>query len=145
MANELVKERSKNERPNERTRLSEQTLEETVDKDPDFVYYLLEESDEKIAAHEKSGWVLDRTEGAEDSTDPRAGIKRVLINRSPDAPFKHGVWIKKRKDWFDEDEAANKLKRDEKDAYYDPTHPLNAKRMGASDGEMRNVSIKQKF
>lgn len=114
----------------ERIPLRQQTLEQTIDKDPDFVYYLNNEIPEDIERHKMSGWTIDYKQSSDsrESESHKDGVNRVTVNRDPLAPVKSAVWLKKRKDWYDADKAAEQLEQEKKIAQLDPNHPLYTKK-----------------
>lgn len=114
-----------------RVRLSQQSLQESIDTEPGYVKYLLNEVPADIERHKQAGWVLDTST----SNGQKDGINRVQVNRRPDAPVKFGVVIKKRKDWYDEDVAAERREKALEDAQLDPSNPNN--KIQADYGEMK--------
>ena len=109
-----------------------------TNKDPNFVYRIVNDSEGRIDQFLAGGYVLaeDSVESEDDriqSASQMGSVKRMVVNRGRDADTKHAVLMKIPREMYEEDQREKQKQVDETSAAFDP-EALKAKANYYGDG-----------
>lgn len=98
------------ERKNTRVPLHKQTTSTHIpDVGPDYVPALVNMVPGMVERYQAAGYEF--IHGERDTTDKRTSdpsqvgsLNKIVVNWGKDAPCTHAVWMKQRKDWYEEDQ-----------------------------------------
>ena len=96
-----------------------------TNKDPNFVYRIVNDSEGRVDQFLAGGYVIadDNAESEDDrvqSASQMGSVKRMVVNRGRDADTKHAVLMKIPRELYDEDQRAKQAQVDETAASFDP-------------------------
>lgn len=110
---------------NKRVPVHKQSAIAVTNKDPNFVYRIVNDSEGRVDQFLKGGYVIaDDNATSEDdriqSASTMGSVNRMVVNRGRDADTKHAVLMKIPREMYEEDQLAKQAQVDETAASFDP-------------------------